>query len=58
MAGNVVNIKVCGSLQHHLSLLVKSSEIRHYAYTHRYQPYRQNQQKSKEKIKTERPTKN
>ena len=38
MAGKVVNIKVCGSHQHHLGLTANSSEVRHYAYTQRYQP--------------------
>lgn len=35
MAGTVVNIKVCGSCQHRLGLIMKSSEVRHYAYTKR-----------------------
>ncbi len=35
MAVKVVNIKVCGSNQHHLGLIVRSSAVRHYAYTQR-----------------------
>ena len=35
MAGKVVDIKVCGSHQHLLGLIAKSSEIRHYTYTKR-----------------------
>ncbi len=33
--GKVVNIMVCGSHQQHLGLIMKCSEIRHYAYTYR-----------------------
>jgi len=36
MAGKVVNIKVRGSHQHHLGLIARSSEVRHYAYTQRW----------------------
>ncbi len=36
MAGKVVNVKLCGSHQHHLGLIARNSEIRHYAYTQRY----------------------
>lgn len=36
MAEKLVNIKVCGSHQHHLGLMQISSEVRHYAYTLRY----------------------
>jgi hypothetical protein len=35
MAEEVVNIKVCGSHQYRLGLIVNSSEVRHYAYTKR-----------------------
>ena len=41
MAGKVVNIKICGTHQHHLGLIAKSSEVRHYAYTQRSVPFRQ-----------------
>jgi hypothetical protein len=35
MAGKVPKIKVCGSHQHLIGLITSSSEVRHYAYTHR-----------------------
>ena len=40
MAGKAVNIKACGSHQHHLGLIAKSSEIRHYAYTQRCRAFK------------------
>ena len=41
MAGTVANFKIRGSRQHHLGLIVKCSEIRHYAYTHRCAQFNQ-----------------
>jgi hypothetical protein len=37
MAGKVLKFSVFGSHQHHLGLIVRSFEIRHYAYTKRWQ---------------------